>query len=237
MQAIILAGGFGTRLQAIADGVPKPMVPVGGQPFLTWLLDYMRSQGVVETVLCLHHLHHCIQDHYGILFKGMRLRYAVERSPLGTGGAIMNALKQLKTRQPVFVLNGDSLVQLDYRRLRAEHITSGKKLTMATARMDDCGRYGQLSIKNNEITSFRATGEGAGDINTGFYMASPDLFTGHKLPKAFSFERDFLAPQVATLRPGAYSDVQYFIDIGIPKDYLIAQRKVPERLRATAMAA
>lgn len=231
MQAIILAGGFGTRLQSVTNGMPKPMAPIEGRPFLSWLLEYMKGQGITEAMLCLHHLHHSIQAHFGPHFRGMRLRYCIEKSPLGTGGAIASALGLLKPVHPVLVMNGDSLVQLDYRRMRQAHIASGKRLTLATLRVGDCSRYGQLAIENGEIMRFDTVGQaGRGDISAGFYVASPNLFDGFNLPRAFSFERDFLAPQAPRLRPAAYNKVEYFIDIGIPRDYALAQQVIPERL-------
>lgn len=237
MQAIILAGGFGTRLKSVTGGeVPKPMAPIAGRPFLAWLLDYMRGQGVSEAMLCLHHQREAIQDYFGDDFNGMRIGYSVEEAPLGTGGGIRRAMRQLNPEVPLFVLNGDSLVQLDYRAMYVRHIASGKRLSMAAAPMSDCGRYGQLAIEEGEITGFLPAGTGAGHISTGFYVASPDLFDAYTLPDAFSFEHDFLTPYVPELKPEAFTEVEYFIDIGVPEDYALAQHTIPERVRQTVAA-
>ncbi|MDE3017293.1 MAG: NTP transferase domain-containing protein [Pseudomonadota bacterium] len=232
MQAIILAGGFGTRLP-LDGGMPKPMAPVAGRPFLHWLLDFLLSQGVTEAVLCLHHRHEIIREYFGETFDGMRLRYYIEEQARGTGGAIAAALAQLAPREPVLALNGDSLVQLDYRAMLAAHARAGRRITMAAHRVEDCGRASKLTVHNGEVLRFELLGgAGGGIISAGFYVLSPDVFDGFTLPDVFSFERDFLSPHVPSLLPAAYEAVEYFIDIGTPEDYARAQTEVPQRMSA-----
>ena len=241
MQAIILAGGFGTRLKSMVTEVCKPMAPVGGRPFLAWLLEYMSGQGVTDVVLCLHHIPEAIQSYFGAEAYGIRLRYVVEDKPLGTGGAVRNALCHLDTGSPVFVLNGDSLVMLNYQRMLQAHLQSGRPITLASCRVNDCRRYSELTLKDGNVLHYALYGEPhAGDISVGLYVLSPALFddtiipvsvaptsTGFAECDAFSLERDFLASMIPRLKPVAYREVGYFIDIGVPEDYRRAQEEIP----------
>ncbi len=228
MQAIILAGGFGTRLLPAVQGVPKPMADVAGRPFLCWLLDYMAGQGVREAVLCVHHMHDTIRAYFGACYAGITLSYSIEESPLGTGGAMKRALAQLNPAQPVFVLNGDSYIPLDYRRMMTQHRNSGRSLTMAARRVSDCSRYSKLTIEGDIVSDFALLGDAQpGTISAGFYVMSPTFFKGMALPETFSFERDVMARRASALRPGVYTQLDYFIDIGVPADYRRAQHEIP----------
>lgn len=244
MQAIILAGGFGTRLKSVIGEATKPMALVNGRPFLAWLLDYMAGQGVREVLLCLHHKPEQIVRCFGNHHAGMALRYLVEEEPLGTGGALVNAMRELKPNKPVFALNGDSLVMVNYWRMMRNHIASGRPISIATTRMHDCRRYSQLNIQNDLITRYELYGDQQeGDISVGFYVLSPEVFEGMYSPPArnddysgfaessFSFERDFLAPNMLELRPAAYGQVDYFIDIGVPEDYARSQKEIATMLQ------
>ncbi|MDX1975117.1 MAG: sugar phosphate nucleotidyltransferase [Rickettsiales bacterium] len=228
MQAIILAGGMGTRLKGVVDDVPKPLASVSDRPFLAWLLEYMASQGVTEAMLCLHHKAEQIHDYLGDTAHGIQLRYSMEQTPLGTGGALRQAMQQLKPTQPVFALNGDSLVQLDYRQMMAHHKHQARPLTLAAQFVDDCSRYSELTKHYAYISEYKVLGRREpGLASVGFYVLSPDLFEGHELPGVFSFERDFLAPHTPTLKPAMYDEVRYFIDIGVPQDYARANIEIP----------
>lgn len=229
MQAIILAGGFGTRLKSAVGHLPKPMAPIAGRPFLCWLLEYVARQGVTDAVLCVHYLPKTIRNYFGHRYAGINLHYALEEVPLGTGGAIKQALGLLDTTQPMFVLNGDSFVCVDYAHMLALHVQCGRALTIATSRQPDCSRYSLLQLQEGLITNYRARGTNApGVISNGFYVLEASLFTGYELPESFSFEADFLAPHVPQLWPASFSGVEYFIDIGVPQDYARAQKEIPE---------
>lgn len=238
MQAIILAGGFGTRLKSLlGHELPKPMAPVAGKPFLSWLLEYMAGQGVHEAVLCVHHQARAIISYYGTQYAGIRLHYSREDAPLGTGGAIHKAMRMLNAKRPVLVLNGDSLVELNYRAMLAQHQHSGRTITLATSRVTDCSRYSRLTIENGMVTRYDLLGGTApGDVSVGLYAVSPELFYGFELPQHFSFEQNFLQPFIEHIAPAAYRGVQYFIDIGVPKDYLRAQAEIPARMDVRAVA-
>ena len=233
MQAIILAGGFGTRLSAVVPHVPKPMAALSEEPFLATLLRYAYAQGVRHAVLALHHQADMIQDYFGNAFAGIAIRYSMEDKPLGTGGAIKKALAMMQQDKPVLVMNGDSLVVLNYDEMLKRHQQLSAAITLASMAMPTTHRYSKLTIEEGRIAHYAPLGdEAGGDISVGFYVLQPDIFAHYLLPDAFSFERDFLARFTPHLRPACYQDVEYFIDIGVPEDYARAQHEIPRILAA-----
>lgn len=217
MQAIVLAGGFGTRLRSVVADVPKPMAPIHGKPFLAYLLDYLKSQGVTDIVLSVHYLREQIQEYFKTSYAGMTIRYAIEETPLGTGGAIACSLPLIDATRPVFVLNGDTFLKMDYQAMYAKH---HGLLTMALREITDCSRYGVVLTEQDHVTAFKEQG-GAhpGLINAGVYLLDARLAALFPSVTAFSFERDFLFPRIAELKPQAFAVNDYFIDIGVPEDY------------------
>lgn len=225
MRAIILAGGFGTRLRSVVSDVPKPLAPIAGRPFLAWLIDSLEAQGVTHVTLSVHHQWEKIRDYFNANPAPVPIEYAVEPTALGTGGAMKFALGT--STEPTLVLNGDSYVKADIRKLYAQHLENNAVLSMVLRKVPDSGRYGTVETKDNIITAF---GEGkAGEpglINAGVYVLNPALFK-EELPQAFSFERDFLPPRLGAIKPRAFIAEEYFIDIGIPEDYARAQAELP----------
>ena len=223
MEAIVLAGGLGTRLAGKLQGVPKPMAPVAGRPFLQILLNQLQLAGCARVVLSVGHLHQVIQSHFGADWRGMRLDYAVENAPLGTGGAIRAALAQAAEEQ-VLVLNGDTYLQADYAAMMRFHAGEGAPMTMAVTDLADIGRYGGVLFDGNRITGFEEKGgSGPGWINAGAYVLHRDIQWPPGLAEKFSFETDFLAPQIRRLNPAAYKVEGFFLDIGVPEDLERAQ--------------
>ena len=230
MQAIVLAGGRGERLRAIVSGVPKPMAPIADRPFLAYLLEYLSSQGITRVVLALGYLADDVVRAFGARHAGLELSYAIEQAPLGTGGALRNALRLIE-HFPVFALNGDTYLELDYRAMLRAHRDAATRLTMAVREVAESGRYGRAVIDSGRISRFEAAGEARpGRINAGVYLLADDLLADPTLPEAFSFEKDFLEPRIGTLRPLAFETNAYFIDIGVPEDYRRAQRELPTRV-------
>lgn len=222
-QAIILAGGLGTRLRSVVPDLPKPMAPVAGRPFLGHVLDALVEAGFVAAVLAVGYRFGAIRDHFGTAYRGMRLDYSVEASPLGTGGAIRLAA-DLTTADPVFVLNGDTYLELDYRSMFAAHRASGARLSVAVCEVPDVGRYGSLEVEAGRIRGFREKGcSGPGLINAGTYLVSAEVIARIPTGRVHSFEQELLMPQVAELRPLAYVTQGRFIDIGVPEDFERAQ--------------
>lgn len=234
MQAIILAGGLGTRLRALVSAVPKPMAPIHAKPFLAYLLEYLKSQGIDEVILSVHYLSEHIEAYFQGSYHGITIQYAHEEQPLGTGGAILNALQQVTAQEPVFVVNGDTFLKLNYPAMLAVHQKNAAALTIALRPVNDCTRYGSVILENDQVIAFKEQGAGGpGLINAGVYLMQPQLFEQlrqDEAPLAFSFERDFLHHYVTSIKPQAFIVNGYFIDIGIPADYLAAQRTFLEQL-------
>ncbi len=230
MEVIVLAGGQGTRLAGILSGRPKPMADIAGRPFLEYLLDLLLEQGAQTVILSIGYMAQVIQEHFGIAYKGMRISYAIEESPLGTGGAIRNALK-LATEDDLFVLNGDTLVELNYGAMMAEHKARHAGLTIAVQRVDDVSRYGAIAIDEHGL--IRGFGEkrltGVGLANAGVYLLRKVLFDSFDLADRFSMETDFVGTHLAELQTLAFRSDGYFIDIGIPSDLERARCELPAR--------
>lgn len=228
MHAIILAGGFGTRLKSVVADVPKPLAPVAGRPFLAWLLDALAKDGVTSVTLSVHHQWQKIRGYFDAHPPGMPLTYAVEKEPLGTGGAIRFAMKVCQAKTPAIVVNGDTFVKVDYAALYRQHCHSGAMLTMVLRQVPDTARYGEVVVAGDIIQTFRAGRSGkAGLINAGIYVITPGFFDAYNLAQVFAFEQDFMIPFVGQIKPHSYLAEDYFIDIGIPEDYARAQKELP----------
>lgn len=232
MHAIILAGGFGTRLKSVIADVPKPLAPIAGRPFLAWLIDALVGDGVDNITLSVHHDWEKIRDYFSAHSAPVPIHYAVEETPLGTGGAMAFALTYAKMDKSVIVVNGDTFVEVDYRELYRHHCEGGAPLTMVLRHVPDTGRYGRIEVGEGRIISFQPGKNGQeGFINAGIYVISPELFARFPMPPAFSFEQDFLPRHVAALQPRYFLADDYFIDIGIPEDYLRACHELPSYVK------
>ena len=218
MEAIVLAGGFGTRLASRLHGVPKPMAPVAGRPFLEILPNQLRRADCNRVILSVGHLNQVIQNHFGASFGGMPIDYAIEDVPLGTGGAIRLALARA-TEDSVLVLNGDTFLSADYAEMLRFHSAHTAAVTIAVVHQRDIARYGGVVVEENQIVGFDEKGpKGPGWINGGAYVLNRNLAWPSALAEKFSIEKDFFVPEVAHLRPAAYKVEGYFLDIGIPED-------------------
>jgi D-glycero-alpha-D-manno-heptose 1-phosphate guanylyltransferase len=223
MEVIILAGGFGTRLKSVVPDLPKPMANVAGKPFLEILLNSLIKKGAKRIILSVGYMANKIIDYFGNDFAGIEIIYEIENSPLGTGGAIYNALKKC-TSDHVLVLNGDTFFDIDI--LLAE-FTWQKNYTplIFGCLVSDTSRYGRLDIdKNNRIIGFKEKGEsGSGLINAGGYLLPVNIFGEKLIEMPFSFENDFLVKILNVIKFEALIVSGKFIDIGIPDDYARAQ--------------
>lgn len=222
-EAIVLAGGFGTRLRGIVDDVPKPLAPVAGRPFLAWLLDRLATGGMRRCILATGYLSDVIEQRIGARWQGMEIAYSVEPEPLGTGGAIRLAATRLQG-DAAHVLNGDTWLEYDPVALEDTARAAGASMTIALARVDDVARYGAVDIDNGRVTGFREKGEsGPGWINAGCYFLGADALAALPVRDAFSFEQDVLQPRVQARAVAAFTATAGFIDIGVPEDYARAQ--------------
>ena len=228
-EAIVLAGGFGTRLRGIVDDVPKPFAPVAGRPFLAWLLDRLASGGMRRCILATGYLSEVIEQRIGANWHGMEIAYSVEPAPLGTGGAIRLAANRLHG-DAAHVLNGDTWLEYDPAGLEAAAHDAGTSMAIALARVDDVARYGAVDIDQSRVAGFREKGEtGAGWINAGCYFLGADALLALPKDAAFSFEHAVLQPCVQAGAVAAFTATTGFIDIGVPEDYVRAQQLFAER--------
>ena len=226
-EAIILAGGLGTRLKGVIQNIPKPMAQVANKPFLAYLLDYLVKFQYQRVVLAVGYEHEVIIQYFGNSYKNMDLIYAIENEPLGTGGGIANALNKTLTDH-VLILNGDSFFQLNLDEFEKAYHTTYNLLTIAIKPMIEFDRYGTVEVKNDRIIAFNEKQYCAkGLINTGIYIINKLNFFKITWPQKFSFETDFMQKYVENNHFIGYMSDGYFIDIGIPEDYHRAQIEFP----------
>lgn len=227
MEAIILAGGFGTRLKGVISNIPKPMAPVNnGRPFLSYVFDNLIINGVDRLVLSVGYKYEIIKKFYGDSYKSCEIIYSVESKPLGTGGAIKKALKYVNGHY-FFIVNGDTFFKTDLKKGIEKIFCKKFDIIIFLRTMKDFDRYGSVELDSeNKIIAFQEKKYiELGLINSGIYISSKSIL--EKLPKinTFSFEKDFLEKRVSELNFKAIIKEGYFIDIGIPEDYLSFVKK------------
>ena len=222
MEAVILAGGMGTRLQSVVADVPKCMAPVAGKPFLYYLLTTLETAGFKHVILALGYKHEITEAWLADYETSLNITTIVEDMPLGTGGAVKPALSKA-TQTSVFVFNGDSYLGLDYQAMLRYHIEKKASAVLALKQMFRFERYGQVEIDDEaRIVRF---GEkqycDAGFINGGVYVLNRKIL--ENFPDKFSLEKDFFEAEASSGKLIGFPTNGYFIDIGIPEDYLRAQ--------------
>lgn len=222
-EAIILAGGLGTRLREEVPDLPKCMAPVAGRPFLYHLVNYFRSQGIQRFIFSVGYKHGVIADWLKNEFSTLDYELSVEETPLGTGGAVALALARVKGEQ-VVVTNGDTLFKANIGALQTTHKESNADCTLALKSMQDFDRYGAVEIdERGKVTAFREKQlTPIGFINGGLYLLDKSSFLSNTFPEAFSFEKEYLELLHANIY--GHPDDGYFIDIGIPEDYRQANK-------------
>lgn len=225
MEAIVLAGGFGTRLKQVVPDLPKPMAPVAGRPFLEILLTSLARKGFSRVVLSLGYMAEKVVSHFGDRFAGMELVYEIEKTPLGTGGAVRQALARCKADH-VFVFNGDTFLDIEAADVEAHWQTCHAPIIVARE-VPDTARYGCLDTAHGRVLGLAEKGvAGPGLINAGCYVLPSDILDGFALGEAFSLEADFLAKTAGKQRFDLFVTNGHFIDIGVPEDYARAQTEL-----------
>lgn len=246
MQALILAGGLGTRLQSIINDRPKPMADIGSKPFLEYQLAFLKQFHITDFILCVGHLHQHIQAYFGDGARwGVKIDYSIEEALLGTGGAIKQAERFIQG--PLLALNGDSFFDIDLTRLvqfhQAQQATAPETYlgTMALTQVADASNYGSVRLDQNQrLVSFAeksapesspsAEGELSANghapshssnlINAGIYVLEPKVLTLIPPARKISLEREVfptLLKQGYAL--GGYPAQGFFVDIGTPAGY------------------
>ncbi|CUW38870.1 Putative Nucleotidyltransferase(Nucleotidyl transferase,11-234) [Magnetospirillum sp. XM-1] len=221
--AVILAGGKGTRIAGLFPGIPKPMIPVAGQPFLHWVVRWLDQRGIGDIMVSIGHLAGAIEQWAAGKPHGINLRTVAETQPLGTGGAVVSCLDAC--RDWVLVLNGDSLVEVDLAAMAGRVMRDGLDGGVVGVRVDDSSRYGSLAVgPNSLLTGFAEKRAGAGLINAGVYLFRADLLRRFTPGQSLSMETDIMP---ALLAGGARLAVAEshgpFLDIGTPESVVLAE--------------
>lgn len=222
MEAIILAGGLGTRLRQVVPDMPKPMAPINGKPFLEILLNSLARKGFARVVLSLGFMAEKISSYFGDYFAGLELAYVVEESPLGTGGAVRLAMTQCRGDH-AFIFNGDTFIDLNVDQV--ERLWQAHRNTIIVGReVPNTGRYGRLLTSEGRVYGFVEKGTtGPGLVNSGCYVLGTAQLDSWTVNTAFSLESDYLARIVELDVVDVFEATGLFIDIGIPEDFSRAQ--------------
>ncbi len=216
MEAIILAGGFGTRLKPCVEDLPKPLAPVGGRPFIEYLLDYLYVNGIHRAIISTGYMAEKIEAAIGNRYRGMAVDYCREDTPLGTGGAIKKALGMCK-ESCATVINGDTFYDVDLFEMSRIHSESGCPITMAAKMLRNVERSGFIEVSDGKLCGFCEKGmQGAGLINGGIYIVEKNALDTIGEEK-FSFEKQVLEKLLMPVR--VFESDAYFIDIGIPEEF------------------
>lgn len=234
-EAIILAGGRGTRLQSVVSDVPKPMADINGWPFLTYQIRYLAAQGIKRIILSVGYKHESIVSFFGDQFEGTPIVYMVEETPLGTGGGLRLALEASET-DDVLVCNGDTFFEFRLEKLAFVHQQKASGFTFSVREIENDGRYGGLKIASDcRVEEFIPKNIISKTfINAGVYLVHKPFFMDNSREgQPFSLEDDFLALKLSTDKVFAVPFLNgRFLDIGIPEDYFRSQELIPDWVRS-----
>jgi len=225
VQALVLAGGEGTRLRPLTRTVPKPVMPLAGRPFLTFMLDWLRRHGVDEVILSCGFLSDGVRDVLGDLYEGMRLRYVTEPEPLGTAGPVRLALDEGLLDNRLLVLNGDVLTDVDLTAQLTQHRAAGALATLALIAVEDTASYGVVPTDDKGwVEAFHEKSPGPAPtnrVNAGAYVLERSVIEDIPAGRAVSFEREIFPALIGKGLHGWPAE-GYWVDIGTPERYLEA---------------
>ncbi len=227
MEAVILAGGLGTRLRAVVPDLPKPMAPVNGKPFLEYQMGYWIAQGIERIVLSIGYKKETISKHFGQRFLGAELVYAEEERLLGTGGALLHAATYLDTDANFLALNGDTYFEVSLAELDSVHGVADADMTLALRQLDVNDRYSGVRLgANSEIVEFQRRDEPVREplVNGGVYLVNRRVLRELSPQRPLSLEDDVL-PDLLQRGKRIFGHVVSgsFLDIGLPEDYRRAE--------------
>lgn len=226
-RAIILAGGFGTRLQTVLPNLPKPLAPVRGLPFIHYILRWLEQSGVKHVIACTGYLADKMEAGFRSYSGRLEMTFLREESPLGTGGAIYRALREAGVGG-AFALNGDTYFPADLCRFQQEAERLGSFFAIALRRLPDVSRYGAVDLDGGHILAMNEKGRsGPGLVNAGLYLLPADLPQRTPMPDVFSWETDLMQLKVPLLGAAGVVLEAPFLDIGTPESYAEAETVLP----------
>ncbi|HSF44621.1 MAG TPA: HAD-IIIA family hydrolase [Chitinophagaceae bacterium] len=226
-EIMILAGGSGTRIQEKLPGLPKALAPIGDKTFIDHLIHLYVSKGIERFVFCLGEYKDQLIKHIEINYPRINKAFVCESQPLGTGGAVKNALAHCRDNN-ILIVNGDTYFPIDLESAATFHDQTQAECTLVLKPSKDLSRFGKIKIGDNgRVTQFlEKAGTGEGLINGGTYLLNKQAFLQHQLPDIFSFEKEYLEKYFDRARIFGLSQDVYFIDIGIPEDLARAQTEL-----------
>ena len=224
MQALVLAGGEGTRLRPLTLTTPKPVMPFAGRPFMTFMLDWLARHEVDDVILSCGFMSDAVERVLGDIHAGIRIRYVHEDEPLGTAGPLRLALDTGALQdERLFVLNGDVLTDMDLTAEREQHERTGARATLCLIAVDDTASYGVVpTAEGGEVEQFLEKSPGPAPtnrINAGAYLLERDVIEQIPAGRAVSIEREIFPELVGNGLYG-YLAAGYWKDIGTPRRYL-----------------
>ena len=224
MQALVLAGGEGTRLRPLTLTTPKPVMPFAGRPFMTFMLDWLASHGVDDVILSCGFMSDAVEEVLGEDHRGMRLRYVHEDEPLGTAGPLRLALDTGALQaERLYVLNGDVLTDMDLTAEREQHERTGARATLCLIKVEDTSSYGVVpTAEGGEVEAFLEKSPGPAPtnrINAGAYLLERDVIERIPPGRAVSIEREIF-PELVGQGLYGFPAAGYWKDIGTPERYL-----------------
>ena len=232
-EILILCGGEGKRLRSMISDVPKPMAPIGDKPFLDYLVRSIEKQGFKNYCFLSGYKSENITSYFKENFKDLNIRFSIEENPLGTGGAIFQAVKN-SNFQKFIILNGDTFFNIDLNSLSSNWKEGTLKI--ALKKIVDSARYGRVDIdKNGVVTSFLEKGESQLDsaslINGGIYILDKSILDFDSNKNSFvSLENDIFPKLLSLRKINTQTFVDEFIDIGVPEDYIKAKSLIQKWL-------
>jgi len=229
LKAVVLAGGFGTRLRPLSCTRPKLLFPVGNRPLLDWTLERLAKSGTEEVILTVNYMAEAFIQHYGNSKHGMKLSYSREGRPLRTGGPIKKAEELIGREEPFLVLNGDILTNIDYVKLLEKHKENDPIATIALYRVEDPSRYGivELTDKNRVVRFIEKPTRGRAPsnlANAGIYVFNPEIFDYIPSGQPVSIEHEVFPLLAGEGKLYGHDFSGLWVDIGEPEDYLRANR-------------
>jgi mannose-1-phosphate guanylyltransferase len=223
MRTIVLAGGFGTRLQEVVADIPKPLAPIKDKCFLEYPLENFKRYGFTDFIFCIYYKADKIMQYFrdGKDF-GLKINYSIEKEPLGTAGALGILSRELD--ETFCVINADNYIDIDINELLKRHKESNAIATIATAKVKDTSRYGRVEFDSGGVVrSFNEKNENQkeeGFINAGMYIFEPEIFDYIPQNRQVSLEKDVFVKLLKDDRKIlSYKEVSNFYDIGVPVDY------------------